>query len=341
MSWLQPLLLTVGSAVLTAVLLPPLVLALRNLRVVDVPGPRSSHHVPTPRGGGAALVAGISVVCLVGGVPVFLVAIAVGFAIVGAIDDFYDVPARTRLLLQMAIAFGAAVGLWLAGYPLWPVAGMTIALLVVYVNTFNFMDGINGISGIHAAVMGVACVAIGLKDRNDVLVAGGAAVIGAGLAFLPFNARPARVFLGDVGSYGIGAVVALLLGIASARFPLWAVVLVPSIYLIDVGFTLVSRMYRRRPLTEAHRDHVYQRLVAAGGSHLGVSAFVGACSALAAAGAVTAGASTDTSTRLASLLLVAFVIAVYLLAPWTRAALMRGSVGQHTPGRRALREHAA
>ena len=214
-----------------------------------------------------------------------VVALCVGglaLGTVGLADDQFGLPALPRLCAQLLVptvalpAIADVVSLWV------PIA---VILVAGYVNAFNFMDGINGISGLQAAVAGgfLALLASDL-GASDLTVAG-AAVAGAAIGFLPFNIVRARIFLGDVGSYFIGfwlSLLAVLLVRAGAP-PL--VVAAPfALYVLDTSTVLVRRASRGERLTEAHREHLYQRLVQAGLSHQVVAvvyaALTGVCSAM-------------------------------------------------------------
>jgi UDP-N-acetylmuramyl pentapeptide phosphotransferase/UDP-N-acetylglucosamine-1-phosphate transferase len=295
-------------------LLPPLIGLLRRRQILDTPGQRSLHVLPTPRGGGSApIVAAVSVAAISGAPPMIMVAV-VAFAVVGAVDDVRGLAARTRLALQVCFALAASTWLLLGGLTSTPGAVLAAFLLVVYVNAFNFMDGINGVSAMQALVVSGACMGVGLATDSAILVGSSAAMLGAAALFLPFNFPRAAVFLGDVGSYGIGAFLTLLLVLASARIGAWTV-LIPAVYLVDVLWTLLRRFKAGEPLTEAHRDHVYQRLVESGGSHVVVSAYVTACSALVAAAAVLGGLSDSAAVRGIAIPLVVLVLGLYLAAP--------------------------
>lgn len=194
---------------------------------------------------------------------------------VGLVDDFRTLSARLRLVLLLLV--GLLAGLALSG----PIPALFAAPLMAlwtasYVNAFNFMDGINGISGISGLVAGVAYLAMGIGYDSTSLVALGAALSGASLAFLPFNLPKARVFLGDVGSYSMGFIIASSAWLAWANgAPLLLALAPSSVYLVDTGVTLMRRMRAGEPLAEAHRHHTYQRLVDGGWSHAAVSALVG------------------------------------------------------------------
>ena len=189
---------------------------LRRLAAMDMPGLRSSHTVPTPRGGGLPIVAGLLVaVILVRGAEAVPFGAAIGFfGALGFVDDLRGLTAIHRLLLQCA---GSAAIAALLITPLHLPVALLPALIFVtavwlmgFVNAFNFMDGVNGISGAHAVIAGVAYACFGQWRQDPFLVAMGLAVAVGALAFLPWNAVRARVFLGDVGSYALGAALAVL-----------------------------------------------------------------------------------------------------------------------------------
>ena len=134
---------------------------LRRLHAVDTPSGRSSHSVPTPRGGGLPIAVGLlAAVAMTRGGAAAAFAAAVGFfGVLGFVDDLRRLPAPRRLALQ---ATGSAVVAGLLVLPVHPaVAGVLLAVAAAvwitgFVNAFNFMDGVNGISGAHALIAGVA-----------------------------------------------------------------------------------------------------------------------------------------------------------------------------------------
>ncbi|MFI8592688.1 glycosyltransferase family 4 protein [Dietzia maris] len=252
-----------AAAAVTATTMPRVVQILRVRDRMDIPNSRSSHVAPTPRGGGIACVAGVSAGLLVARslgvrVPRRVSAGTAALAAVGYLDDRYQLPAVQRLGAQAVV--GATVGLACGGRST-PIVGLVLVPAIV--NSFNFMDGINGISAGQASVW--SGFAAARFEKID--FAGDAAfaisMFGASVGFLPWNAPSASVFLGDVGSYLFGA------GIAFATLNCWsrnkfeaASLLVPyAIYLADTGWTIVRRLIRGENLTVAHREHIYQQLV--------------------------------------------------------------------------------
>lgn len=281
--------MTVGGIFLASLLVglalqPLLIRWLQRRGVMDVPNERSSHVEVTPRGGGIAVVAGVAAGLIVGRNGGWDLAIVfIGALILGAVglaDDFRGLSAKVRLGILLIV--GGFAGL-LLDTPL-PIALAVPAMAVwmaAYVNAFNFMDGINGISGLTGLVAGVAYSLMGLEFDSDSAVVIGAALAGASLAFLPFNVPSAKVFLGDVGSYSLGFVIAALGWIVwSAGAPLALAIAPTAVYLADTGATLVGRYSRGAPLTEAHREHTYQQLTAGGRNHVAVALAVAGVEAL-------------------------------------------------------------
>jgi UDP-GlcNAc:undecaprenyl-phosphate GlcNAc-1-phosphate transferase len=255
---------------------PLMIALLRRLAVLDVPGARSSHSVPTPRGGGAPIALGLVAAVLVtpdiDRARLALVVAVAFFGLLGLMDDLHGLPALSRLGLQAAGA--AAVAALLVSGARLPAAVAAVAVvaaavwLVGFVNVFNFMDGVNGISGAHALIGGVAyaCLA-GWRSDGFGVAAGLALACGAAL-FLPWNAGRARVFLGDVGSYSIGAALAVLaVRLVLLGVPAEAVAGPVALYLADVAWTLQRRIRNGERWLEAHRTHVYQRWCDVGLSH--------------------------------------------------------------------------
>jgi len=300
----------------------PVSALLRRLAVIDYPGSRSSHQVPTLRGGGLGpAVAGAVILALALETPRsrgLLMAI-MGLAALGFVEDVRGVPAVRRLVLQMVIG-AVTVPFMLSGvgidgrlYP--AVVALAVLALVSYVNAFNFMDGINGISVTQAVVAGLNFVVVGAATDTKEVAVGGAVCAGTALGFAPSNVPRARMFLGDVGSYYFGSLVGglAILGLASGSPP--EVVLAPlTLYVADTGLTLLRRVRAREAWLSPHRDHVYQRLTDLGLSHMQVSAGIGGLMALCALLGM-ASLSGSLVARIVADLGVLAVIAVYETSP--------------------------
>ncbi|MFQ5775877.1 MAG: glycosyl transferase, partial [Kiloniellaceae bacterium] len=229
--------------------------ALVRWSVYDTPNPRSSHTGPTPRGGGLALVpvvlaAWIAAAAWLGAPPGlgFAVAGAATLAAVSWIDDLRGLPIGLRLAVHAgAVALGL-FGLGGAGpvfQGLLPPLLDRIAAAVLwlwFVNLFNFMDGIDGISGVEAICLGVGlCLVGGIAGWPAPSLALPALLAAATLGFLVWNWEPSKLFLGDVGSVPLGYLLGWLLLLAASEGQWAAALLLPLYYLADASITLAKR----------------------------------------------------------------------------------------------------
>lgn len=266
---------------------------LTRWRVLDAANARSSHQGVVPRGGGVGVLLAVVPVLLVSallvgvaaGPLVAFVAFTLCLGALGLADDVRSLSVRVRLAVQLGLA-AAFTGWQLLGpsarldaVPLVLVGILAVVGsvgVVAVVNAFNFMDGINGISALTAAVCGGWYSLQGLRLDDGLSVLAGATLAGAAAGFLPWNAPRAVVFLGDSGSYFLGGAVAALAVVSwSAGAGLLVAVAPLSVYVADVTFTLVRRAARGERWQDAHREHVYQRLIhAQGWSHLQASLVV-------------------------------------------------------------------
>ena len=317
---------SIGTAFLLSLLLPYLFIPLlRRLGVLDVPNERSSHTQVVIRGVGvtiaAGILAGLLLSLLTGAVAVdrsiviILMGVILAASLLGWIEDWRGLSVQVRAAAQLVIGLGGTVALtWTMDQSYWwvPVGALTIA---GYINVANFMDGINGISGLHGTAVGVLYCLAGIQSGH-VWMSVCAAVVAAGFAaFLPWNLGRGSVFMGDVGSYLLGSSLA---GIAVAGFLAGVYVeylLFPIlIYLVDTFSTLLLRISRGERWYAAHRQHIYQRLTDAGLSHLQVALIVtGSTLAVGLAGLLTAGAGTGAAT--AGVLFAVAVVVLYLVSP--------------------------
>jgi UDP-N-acetylmuramyl pentapeptide phosphotransferase/UDP-N-acetylglucosamine-1-phosphate transferase len=295
-----------AAAVAVAVLAATLVLtgAVRRWlgahAILDRPVERSSHIVPVPRGGGLALVpvllcgwAAIAAVRAPSGIWIVL-AMAAALAALSCRDDIAGLPVPIRLA---AHACAVAVGLAALPGPIFqgvlpPLLDRAAAALVWlwFVEIYNFMDGIDGITCVETIVLG-AGVALVLADAGatgDGTAGLAVAAAAAALGFLRWNWHPARIFLGDVGSVPLGYLVGWLLLLVAAK-GLWAPALIlPLYYLADASLTLGRRALAGEPVWRAHRQHFYQRALGPDGDHAAVVCLVLACDGALVAAALVA-----------------------------------------------------
>jgi Fuc2NAc and GlcNAc transferase len=248
--------------------------------LLDIPNARSSHEIPTPRGGGVAIVLAASVgFCLLavaGSVDIKLLIALLGgglaVAVVGFIDDHRPLPASVRLAMHGIAAAWALV--WLGGLPPLRVGDHIVQLgfggyvlgflgIVWTLNLFNFMDGIDGIAASEAVFIGVGAALAALVGGFGGVGLGVDLVFAAACGgFLVYNWPPARIFMGDVGSGFVGFVIAVL-ALASLRSnpsAAWEWLLLGAVFFVDATVTLGRRVARGERAQDAHRSHAYQWL---------------------------------------------------------------------------------
>lgn len=261
--------------------------------IMDIPNARSSHQIPTPRGGGVAIVLGFlgclplaGVLGVVDGQSlVALLPAGAWVAVIGFLDDHRHIPARWRLLGH----FVAALWLlgWLGGLPALPVPWGTLELgwigdvlalvfLVWLLNLYNFMDGIDGIAGLEAISVCLGGALCGWLVGAPQLVWLPLILGMAAGGFLVWNFPPARIFMGDAGSGFLGLMLGGLALQAASVAPglIWSWLILLGVFVVDATFTLIHRLMRGERVYEAHRSHAYQRASRRFGSHLRVSLVV-------------------------------------------------------------------
>jgi UDP-N-acetylmuramyl pentapeptide phosphotransferase/UDP-N-acetylglucosamine-1-phosphate transferase len=249
----------------------------RRRGLLDAPGPRRSHIVPTPRGGGIGIVLAVLIIGLLPAafaglawaLPLALALLAV--AAVGWIDDHRPLSARLRLLVHL-VAAGLSAGVllgWPADVAAWVLLAAVIVALAWSINLHNFIDGIDGLLGLDAAAVFALLAAFAFAAGDAGLARLAAVAAAASAAFLPFNLPRARIFLGDVGSGALGLLLGALSLAAWRRgvLDLGAILMLLSACAVDATATLVSRMLRGRRWWRPHREHLYQWLVRSGSSH--------------------------------------------------------------------------
>ena len=262
---------------------------LRTRAILDYPNSRSSHTSPTPKGGGLALVTVVLVVWVSTGLYMdsntfltwTLPIVALILAGLSWVDDLHSLPPLVRLSVHI---IAVSIVLLIRPMPevffqgLLPDTLDTLLAGIIWVwfiNLFNFMDGIDGITSIETIIIGIGIALIGESPIN---LLGGFLAAGA-LGFLRWNWHPAKVFMGDVGSIPLGFLIGWLL-LNMAGDGQWAVAMIlPAYYVADATITLIVRAFKGEKIWHAHRQHFYQQAIQRGLSHANVTimvAFLGA-----------------------------------------------------------------
>jgi Fuc2NAc and GlcNAc transferase len=246
--------------------------------MLDHPGLRQSHTLPTPTGGGLGLILAFTLASVVlfrqSAVPsTWAIAVLPGvaaLALTGWIDDSRSLSRLLRLSIQLAVSFALLVFLRLAGQLeslAWLLVG-GIALVWV-MNMYNFMDGSHGMAGFEGMFAGGVSGFIFLQNSEPALAMVAFLLAAACLGFLPWNFPAPRVFMGDAGSVPLGFALGslLLLGVARGSLALPVALMVLAVFLVDSTMTLFRRVIRGERWYTPHRKHVYQRLIAQGWPH--------------------------------------------------------------------------
>ncbi len=235
-----------------------------RLALIDNPNIRSSHSLPTPRGGGI----GIWLAFVIIGVFFFkdnAFTLIAGIAgLIGLLEDLFTLSSKLRLLIQIIIS---ALIAWL--FLTVPLSMITVLLFVFWIifitgtaNLYNFMDGINGIAG-FTGVVGFGLIAYFsyyiVNDYNLFIMS---LILTAGcIGFLPFNFPKAKVFMGDVGSIFLGFVFASFVVKLSVTINIFlCLIMFLCTFYADAVITIYSRWRRGENLMQAHRSHLYQYL---------------------------------------------------------------------------------
>lgn len=241
--------------------------------IIDIPNERSSHSIPTPRGGGLAII----VVFYIGllyfretiKIEVFYALLsAFPVAAMGLLDDIFGLRASVRFIVQV---LSASVAMWflhgvasidLIWFSLdgWWLNIFGLFFIVWMTNLYNFLDGIDGYAASQAVVAGLGMVLLFDMPMGGIIAA-------ANLGFLLFNWQKASIFMGDVGSATQGFIFAVLILADTGKgdFYVWLVIL--SLFWYDATVTLIRRYKNKEKIFTAHRKHAYQRLVQSGWSH--------------------------------------------------------------------------
>jgi len=259
----------------------------------DLPNKRSSHDVPTPRGGGMAIVVsfllGTTLIFIYGNITLnFFAAIAgsgMMIAAVGFIDDHISLPSKVRLVFHFISAIWVLY--WL-GIPDLSIFGVFIEsgwvssilasfFLVWLLNLYNFMDGIDGLASVECITVCLFASLIlyfisGPTEEWVLTLLLASCVSG----FLIWNLPPASIFMGDVGSAFLGIILGAFVINSSAQshVTLWWWLILLGVFIVDSTYTIVMRVLSNQRFDEAHRSHSYQILSRKYSSHTVVIVYV-------------------------------------------------------------------
>jgi UDP-GlcNAc:undecaprenyl-phosphate GlcNAc-1-phosphate transferase len=248
--------LTIVVAFVLATVVTPLVgKAALRLDIVDRPGPLKVQSRPVPYLGGIAVFAGVSVPVLWTR-PVLLMPLGLAL-VLGLADDIGDLPSGSRFVGEVVIGVTVSIIAGLAA----PLIVVGVLATVLLINAVNLLDGLDGLAS-GTAVASSAGFAFVLSGDYRVLAAAVAASLGG---FLLWNRPPASIYLGDAGSYLVGAALAVLatstIGSGGSVPTAAAAALLVGVPVADTTIAVIRRWRAKRPLFRGDRGHVYDQLV--------------------------------------------------------------------------------
>ena len=246
---------------------------------IDIPNHRSSHTQPTPRGGGLGFIVAFAITSVIAYFTLDLADLfPLGFiltplAIVGFLDDRGNVPALVRYIVQLSAAIMAVASFGFMTIPGLEYFGMgreivgialTIFGMTALINFYNFMDGLDGLVA-SVSVLQLTFFAFYLQQPVFLLL------VGSITGFLYWNWSPAKIFMGDVGSTFLGAIIGIAFLNAGNPAQAWTALAITLPLTGDAIYTICCRLLRRENIFQGHRSHIYQRLQQSGCSHAQVA----------------------------------------------------------------------
>jgi UDP-GlcNAc:undecaprenyl-phosphate GlcNAc-1-phosphate transferase len=264
----EVVLVAVAALGVTAVAVPVCIMVARRYGMVDRPGPLKTHETPVPYLGGVAVFAGAAVGSSVGR-PIVLLPLAAALA-VGVADDRFDLPPQMRLLAQLAVGAGIAAT-QPVHLPGWLGVPLIMAATLVLVNGFNLLDGLDML----AAGVGLAGAIVFAVISHGAARLTATSLAGALVGFLWYNRPPARIYLGDGGTYLLGASMTVLLaqawGVGVAGTTGVVALALLAVPVAEVACAIIRRRRSGGSILNGDRGHPYDRLVAGGWSRTAAS----------------------------------------------------------------------
>ncbi|WP_342279073.1 MULTISPECIES: UDP-phosphate alpha-N-acetylglucosaminyltransferase [unclassified Candidatus Tisiphia] len=289
------------SFIATSFLTWLLISSLPSFGVVDIPDPRRVHSRITPRGGGLAIVI-VVIIALIAYeyfstktlinsikiVPLLLIISTISF-----LDDLISIPIFVRLIFHIICStiaiflFLSPVVLFHHELPLYIDFVLSIIGLIVFLNIYNFLDGIDGISGAESIHLSITILIL-CYLKSDIIIninfiiVLNIIILACSIGFLIFNWHPAKIFLGDVGSISLGFLLGLcLLLISASSVHLFVASSIASLYyLADGGLTILIRLVNKEKIWQPHLKHFFQKAVRNGKSHKEVVSRIIICNIL-------------------------------------------------------------
>lgn len=251
--------------------------------IVDKPNGRKIHIKPVPLMGGLAIFIGIVVPLVIFTKPDFrLISIVVSaaiLAVLGMLDDIYNIEAKKKLVVQLLCALFVVISgvkvnisqyMTDNAHLAFIIDGLISVLWIIgIINAINLIDGVDGLAGGVSLIAALGFTFIlGEKDFDHTAYIIALCVAGSMLGYLFYNFYPAKVFMGDMGSTLIGILLAVV-GIAGLDVPdnsasIWAPIIILAVPIFDTGLAIIRRAVRKRSLFSADKEHLHHMFLKKG-----------------------------------------------------------------------------
>lgn len=276
----------ISAVIISFIMTPPARQLAIKVGALDVPkDPRKIHNKPMPYFGGLAIYISI-MACMFVYLPhtrtnLFIMAGATLIVLTGIVDDMYGMPAKVKMLMQLAAAFIALRGgvqIHFITNPLsetgmsyllsWLSYPITLFWIVGITNTINLIDGLDGLASGVATIAATTLLFTAAKMGHDFIMMQCAIIAGASLGFLPFNFNPAKIFMGDTGSLLLGYMLAVT-SVSGMVKSVAAVALAVPVFalglpIFDTTFAIIRRYLNNKPIMQADKEHLHHKLMKIG-----------------------------------------------------------------------------
>lgn len=315
-----------------------------RLGVVDKPNQRKIHHDHKPLMGGLAIYGALVLSLLLFSPPQHLrelgaiLAGAFFLAVVGLLDDRYNLGIRIRLVAMIVAALGlVASGISIQLFKsLWIDIPLTVLWVVTIINAANFMDNMDGLTAGFTAIAAGYFVVIAFSQGLTLVTSLAAALAGSAVGFLIYNFNPASVFMGDMGALVLGFILAVLgIKLKFGTQPLnvtWMIpILVLALPLFDITLVVVTRLWEGRSPAQAGKDHTSHRLMSIGFSQRQTLFILyGACIIFGFIGVLVGAAPPEIALRV-GIAALCFLGILFLLMMWIRLRYQKPALPAQQP----------
>jgi UDP-N-acetylmuramyl pentapeptide phosphotransferase/UDP-N-acetylglucosamine-1-phosphate transferase len=277
---------------LSILITKPLIVFFKKKQIVDTPNQRTNHKIPTPRGGGLAILI-CTLICfttieLQSHTNYYLIYLITAISICAAIslfDDIFNISIFLRICFQILAIYLTINSLPSYNTTILPYLSLTIEKTLIavsllgFINIYNFMDGIDGLAASQTIYIAIIVLIFSvINPQIDPSISYIClSIVGSCLGFLIYNWHPAKIFMGDVGSVTLGLICGWLLINLAIYGYIAAAIIIPGYYLADGITTILKRLVQKKKIWQAHSEHYYQVALRKGNSHSQVTKKIISC----------------------------------------------------------------